>query len=212
MIGLIKRRQLSKQFIPFRRSCSNWGSWGGISPVWGLSRSPGWSWRSRNGAHMQSTHLRLTLTHFKLTIHRQSVGCAFSLELINAFVEGKISKIIYNPATLLWIVWHTFQGSFAWSIYDPVLPWAGQFSSRNFGGGKSRRQLQLLITGTPRPLLSWFLTFRDNNSTNKNVGLWTCWFFLAFCPLDYTFDMTHSQMLGKFEYTRGPIFKVVLEC
>ena len=24
--------------------------------------------------------------------------------------------------------------------------------------------------------------------------------------------MTHSQMLGKFEYTRGPIFKVVLEC
>ena len=23
---------------------------------------------------------------------------------------------------------------------------------------------------------------------------------------------THSQMLGKFEYTRGPIFKVVLEC
>ena len=26
------------------------------------------------------------------------------------------------------------------------------------------------------------------------------------------FNMTHSQMLGKFEYTRGPIFKVVLEC
>ena len=25
-------------------------------------------------------------------------------------------------------------------------------------------------------------------------------------------DMTHSQMLGKFEYTGGPIFKVVLEC
>ena len=25
-------------------------------------------------------------------------------------------------------------------------------------------------------------------------------------------DVTHSQMLGKFEYTRGPIFKVVLEC
>ena len=24
--------------------------------------------------------------------------------------------------------------------------------------------------------------------------------------------MTHSLMLGKFEYTRGPIFKVVLEC
>ena len=24
--------------------------------------------------------------------------------------------------------------------------------------------------------------------------------------------MTQSQMLGKFEYTRGPIFKVVLEC
>ena len=28
----------------------------------------------------------------------------------------------------------------------------------------------------------------------------------------YFFPMTHSQMLGKFEYTRGPIFKVVLEC
>ena len=26
------------------------------------------------------------------------------------------------------------------------------------------------------------------------------------------FVTTHSQMLGKFEYTRGPIFKVVLEC
>ena len=26
------------------------------------------------------------------------------------------------------------------------------------------------------------------------------------------YNMTHSQMLGKFEYTRGPIFKVVLEC
>ena len=25
-------------------------------------------------------------------------------------------------------------------------------------------------------------------------------------------NMTHSQMLGKFEYTGGPIFKVVLEC
>ena len=25
-------------------------------------------------------------------------------------------------------------------------------------------------------------------------------------------DMTHSQMLGKFKYTGGPIFKVVLEC
>ena len=27
-----------------------------------------------------------------------------------------------------------------------------------------------------------------------------------------TVYMTHSQMLGKFEYTGGPIFKVVLEC
>ena len=26
------------------------------------------------------------------------------------------------------------------------------------------------------------------------------------------FDMSHSQMLGKFEYGGGPIFKVVLEC
>ena len=25
-------------------------------------------------------------------------------------------------------------------------------------------------------------------------------------------DMSHSQMLGKFEYGGGPIFKVVLEC
>ena len=28
----------------------------------------------------------------------------------------------------------------------------------------------------------------------------------------YQSYMTHSQMLGKFEYTGGPIFKVVLEC
>lgn len=105
------------------------------------------------------------------------------------YVEGAISKIIYNPAMLLWVVWHTFQGSFAWSIYDPVLPWAGQFSSRNFGGGKSRRQLQLLITGTPRPLLSWFLTFRDNNSTNKNVGLWTYWFFSVMSSSLYFWDV-----------------------
>ena len=28
----------------------------------------------------------------------------------------------------------------------------------------------------------------------------------------YSNGMTHSQMLGKFEYTGGPIFKVVLEC
>ena len=32
---------------------------------------------------------------------------------------------------------------------------------------------------------------------------------LHFFVVVYT---THSQMLGKFEYTRGPIFKVVLEC
>ena len=25
-------------------------------------------------------------------------------------------------------------------------------------------------------------------------------------------NMSHSQMLGKFEYGQGPIFKVVLEC
>ena len=25
-------------------------------------------------------------------------------------------------------------------------------------------------------------------------------------------DMSHSQMLGKFEYGGGPIFKVVIEC
>ena len=30
--------------------------------------------------------------------------------------------------------------------------------------------------------------------------------------LQSTLCTTHSQMLGKFEYTRGPIFKVVLEC
>ena len=29
---------------------------------------------------------------------------------------------------------------------------------------------------------------------------------------DATEDMSHSQMLGKFEYGGGPIFKVVLEC
>ena len=26
------------------------------------------------------------------------------------------------------------------------------------------------------------------------------------------FDMSHLLLLGKFEYTGGPIFKVVLEC
>ena len=36
--------------------------------------------------------------------------------------------------------------------------------------------------------------------------------FLGFTSLGKDIDMTHSQMLGKFEYTRGPIFKVVLEC
>ena len=35
-------------------------------------------------------------------------------------------------------------------------------------------------------------------------------------PIDITYktrlNMSHSQMLGKFEYGGGPIFKVVLEC
>ena len=30
--------------------------------------------------------------------------------------------------------------------------------------------------------------------------------------MPFNMNMTHSQMLGKFEYTGGPIFKVVLEC
>ena len=32
------------------------------------------------------------------------------------------------------------------------------------------------------------------------------------CDYFHIHCTTHSQMLGKFEYTRGPIFKVVLEC
>ena len=32
------------------------------------------------------------------------------------------------------------------------------------------------------------------------------------CKCCKSINTTHSQMLGKFEYTRGPIFKVVLEC
>ena len=35
---------------------------------------------------------------------------------------------------------------------------------------------------------------------------------LSRLPVADSIYMTHSQMLGKFEYTRGPIFKVVLEC
>ena len=36
---------------------------------------------------------------------------------------------------------------------------------------------------------------------------------LAVVALDFAkVHMTHSQMLGKFEYTGEPIFKVVLEC
>ena len=30
--------------------------------------------------------------------------------------------------------------------------------------------------------------------------------------MDISSNMSHSQMLGKFEYGGGPIFKVVLEC
>ena len=64
----------------------------------------------------------------------------------------------------------------------------------------------------------------------KNIDVWRCQ--LCFdCDILHTFlkqrksyamlmqldvnvivYMTHSQMLGKFEYTGGPIFKVVLEC
>ena len=35
---------------------------------------------------------------------------------------------------------------------------------------------------------------------------------VIFCENCKVKDRTHSQMLGKFEYTGGPIFKVVLEC
>ena len=35
--------------------------------------------------------------------------------------------------------------------------------------------------------------------------------FLVF-KVDQAKGMSHSQMLGKFEYGGGPIFKVVLEC
>ena len=41
---------------------------------------------------------------------------------------------------------------------------------------------------------------------------------LTWCSVGYIiengiqFDMSHSQMLGKFEYGGGPIFKVVIEC
>ena len=41
--------------------------------------------------------------------------------------------------------------------------------------------------------------------------LWRAGSILQDTYLLYTY-MTHSQMLGKFEYTGGPIFKVVLEC
>ena len=185
----MKRRQLSKQFIPFRRRCSNWGSWGGISPVWGLSRSPGWSWRPRNGAHMQSTHLRLTLTHFKLTIHRQSVGRAFSGIHQRFMSKAQFLKLF----TIQPCYSELFDTPFREVLLEVfmILSCHGHLGSSavaTLGGGKSWRQLQLLITGTPRPLLSWFLTFRDNNSTIRRLDFGHA-DFLAFCPLDYAFEM-----------------------
>ena len=50
------------------------------------------------------------------------------------------------------------------------------------------------------PLISADLKSQPKVTGNQNnCGKWVI-------------NMTHSQMLGKFEYTRGPIFKVVLEC
>ena len=52
----------------------------------------------------------------------------------------------------------------------------------------------------------------------ENHSFWLLKRFLIFQGISGDLDvnvlehMTHSQMLGKFEYTRGPIFKVVLEC
>ena len=48
------------------------------------------------------------------------------------------------------------------------------------------------------------MNHEETHQTNPNAPRY---------PLvDIDVDMTHSQMLGKFEYTGGPIFKVVLEC
>ena len=47
---------------------------------------------------------------------------------------------------------------------------------------------------------------RYRNSRNKKLGKRS-----QFSPA-FDLNMSHSQMLGKFEYGGGPIFKVVLEC
>ena len=62
--------------------------------------------------------------------------------------------------------------------------------------------------------------FRGVGFRDDNIEYWVL--NLTILALLYSFqcwggepvkmNMTHSQMLGKFEYTRGPIFKVVLEC
>ena len=47
----------------------------------------------------------------------------------------------------------------------------------------------------------------ERRAGHSRMSADTCKFFPTLIV-----NTTHSQMLGKFEYTGGPIFKVVLEC
>ena len=56
------------------------------------------------------------------------------------------------------------------------------------------------------------------DSLNKGSQLFSFGFsltymiYLSALESMFSLNMSHSQMLGKFEYGGGPIFKVVLEC
>ena len=61
-----------------------------------------------------------------------------------------------------------------------------------------------LLNPTPRIAFSMRLLFPHKNTPHHHYVHGPC--------RRAKVDMTHSQMLGKFEYTGGLIFKVVLEC
>ena len=89
---------------------------------------------------------------------------------------------------------------------------------------------------TSTPPLSWLPlhSFKVSHSTPFNSSKWwaggwqqhqkedspfplevlvrSMWRWSTLCSRREEEGMSHLQMLGKFEYTRGPIFKVVLEC
>ena len=91
--------------------------------------------------------------------------------------------------------------------------------NRNWGG-KYAVCFPLFLTlpsSIKQWILNWFWFFMNINLhvvyiSGKNcLPLWEQR-HMSWRILGNILNMTHSQMLGKFEYTGGPIFKVVLEC